>query len=67
MNKCPFCGSDNVGLMNLPEGQHILLQTVNDNGNINIGNGYKVDLIACGSCKNMWLHSDGITAGKPEA
>lgn len=67
MAKCPFCDSYNAGPLNLPNNQHVLLQTISDNGSINIGQGLRVDLIACPSCKNLWFHSDGITSNNPNA
>ncbi|MCT3066745.1 hypothetical protein EFT80_18500 [Lactiplantibacillus pentosus] len=57
---CPFCQQNTAAPIKLPNNEQILLQAVSSRG-INIGQGPKVDLVACSNCQNIWMHSKDIT------
>ena len=63
---CPFCGANTVVKINTPNGQKFLIQLIGNDNSIGIGNGMKVDLIACGTCKNIWMHDDGLAFTRKE-
>lgn len=54
--KCPFCGSDKVGIMPAPnQSDKFYLAGINTETGIVTNHGISVDLISCTHCGSAWL------------
>lgn len=59
--KCPFCGSDKVGIMPAPnQSDKFFLTGIDTKSGNATTNGIAIDLIACTNCGSAWLFNDAF-------
>lgn len=60
--KCPHCGGYTTGKIEPSKGsdKYMLTEVNSQNGSVNVGSGFLVDIYGCGECKAVFLKNEAL-------